>query len=41
VRREEGGALEFLVKQTNTRRDGELIAEARSVVVVRNPAVPQ
>ncbi|MEU9330823.1 MaoC family dehydratase N-terminal domain-containing protein [Streptomyces canus] len=36
-----GGALEFLVKQTDISRHGELIAEARSVVVVRNPEVPQ
>ena len=34
-----GGALEFLVKQTDIRRDHEPIAETRSVIVVRNPEV--
>lgn len=35
-----GGALEFLVKQTEITRDGELVAEAECVIVVRNqPAV--
>jgi N-terminal half of MaoC dehydratase len=34
-----GGALEFLVKQTEIRRDGRPIAETRSVLVVRNPEV--
>jgi acyl dehydratase len=32
-----GGALEFVVKQTDITRDGEPIAQARSVIVVRNP----
>jgi hydroxyacyl-ACP dehydratase HTD2-like protein with hotdog domain len=36
-----GGALEFLVKQTDVHRGTELIAEARSVIVVRNPEVPR
>jgi acyl dehydratase len=31
------GALEFLVKQTSISRGEELVAEARSVLVVRNP----
>jgi hypothetical protein len=34
-----GGALEFLVKQTDIRRDQQPIAETRSVIVVRNPEV--
>lgn len=34
-----GGALEFLVKQTEISRDGQPIGQARSVIVVRNPAV--
>ena len=33
------GALEFLVKQTSVSRGAELIAEASSVLVVRNPEV--
>ncbi|MFD7845611.1 MaoC family dehydratase N-terminal domain-containing protein [Nocardia sp. NPDC059764] len=32
-----GGALEFLVKQTGISRGEELVAEASSVIVVRNP----
>ncbi|MEU9047631.1 MULTISPECIES: MaoC family dehydratase N-terminal domain-containing protein [unclassified Kitasatospora] len=36
-----GGALEFLVKQTDVHRGTELIAEARSVIVVRDPEVPR
>jgi acyl dehydratase len=36
-----GGALEFLVKQTDITRDGQLVAEAQSVIVVRNPEVSQ
>ena len=34
-----GGAMEFVVKETEVRRDGELVATATSTVVVRNPAV--
>ncbi len=34
-----GGALEFLVQQTDITRDGQPIATARAVMVVRNPAV--
>ncbi|MGW5239210.1 MaoC family dehydratase N-terminal domain-containing protein [Monashia sp. NPDC004114] len=36
-----GGALEFVVKQTNITRAGEAVAEMRSVIVVRNPEVAQ
>ncbi|MFE5585504.1 MaoC family dehydratase N-terminal domain-containing protein [Kitasatospora sp. NPDC056531] len=36
-----GGALDFLVKRTDVHRGTELIAEAQSVLVVRNPEVPQ
>lgn len=32
-----GGALEFLVNDTEVRRGDELIAETRTVIVVRNP----
>ncbi|MGW3044315.1 MaoC family dehydratase N-terminal domain-containing protein [Kitasatospora sp. NPDC001159] len=35
------GALDFLVKRTDVHRGTELIAETRSVIVVRNPEVPQ
>lgn len=34
-----GGAMEFVVKQTEVRRDGDLIATATCVVVVRHPEV--
>jgi MaoC dehydratase-like protein len=37
--RKKGGALEFLVKKTDITRDGELVAEATAVIVVRNPEV--
>ena len=33
-----GGALELLTKKTDVTRDGQPIAEAVSVIVVRNPA---
>jgi acyl dehydratase len=36
-----GGALEFVVKQTDITRGDELVAQAQSVVVVRNPEVTQ
>ncbi|SBT54948.1 MaoC family dehydratase N-terminal domain-containing protein [Micromonospora narathiwatensis] len=36
-----GGALEFLVRRTDVIRDGDLVAEATSVIVVRNPEVPR
>jgi hypothetical protein len=36
-----GGVLEFVVKQTEITRGDELVAHARSVVVVRNPEVGQ
>jgi hypothetical protein len=36
-----GGALELLVKQTGISRDGDLVAQAQSVIVVRNPEVTQ
>ncbi|MEU6578911.1 MaoC family dehydratase N-terminal domain-containing protein [Streptomyces sp. NPDC046805] len=36
-----GGALEFLVKQTDITCGGQLVAEAQSVIVVRNPEVSQ
>ncbi|MGW6391636.1 MaoC family dehydratase N-terminal domain-containing protein [Streptomyces sp. NPDC055103] len=39
VSSKKGGALEFLVKQTDVSRGGELIAQAQSVIVVRNPEV--
>ena len=32
-----GGALEFLVKQTEITRNGSLLAEATSTIVVQNP----
>ncbi|MFD2764294.1 MaoC family dehydratase N-terminal domain-containing protein [Micromonospora eburnea] len=32
-----GGALEFLVRRTDITRGGDLVAEATSVIVVRNP----
>jgi hypothetical protein len=35
-----GSTLEFLVKQSGITRDGELIAEASSTIVVRRPEVP-
>lgn len=34
-----GGVMEFLIKQTDITRDGTLIAEATSTIVVRNPEV--
>jgi acyl dehydratase len=34
-----GGALDFLVKDTEVRRGEELLAVATSVIVVRNPEV--
>lgn len=34
-----GGAMEFLIKQTDISRDGKLIAEATSTLIVRNPEV--
>jgi acyl dehydratase len=34
-----GRALEFLVRQTDITRDGELVAEAGSTIVVRHPVV--
>ncbi|MFD8778485.1 MaoC family dehydratase N-terminal domain-containing protein [Streptomyces sp. NPDC059916] len=36
-----GDALEFLVKQTDITRGGQLVAEAQSVIVVRNLEVSQ
>lgn len=36
-----GGALEFLVKETEISRDCELVAESRSVIVVRHPEAAQ
>lgn len=36
-----GGALEFLVKETDITRDGQPVAQARSVIVVRHPEVEQ
>jgi hypothetical protein len=33
-----GGALEFLIKQTEITRNGERIAQAESIIVVRNPS---
>ncbi|MET8422704.1 MaoC family dehydratase N-terminal domain-containing protein [Nocardia sp. NPDC004860] len=37
-----GGALDFLVRQTAvTRTDGSLLADLRSVLVVRNPGASQ
>lgn len=36
-----GGALEFVVKQTDvTRVDGTAVAELTSVIVIRNPGAP-
>jgi hypothetical protein len=32
-----GGALEFLIKKTDVTRDGELIAEATTTIVVPHP----
>ena len=34
-----GGALEFVVKRTDITRGEDLVAQTRSVVVVRNPEV--
>ncbi len=34
-----GGALEFVAKQTRVTRGDELVADLRSVIVVRNPEV--
>lgn len=39
VAAKEGGALELLTKQTDVTRDGEPVAEAVTVLVVRNPEV--
>lgn len=36
-----GGAMEFLVKQTDITRGDELVAEATTVIIVRNPEVGQ
>jgi acyl dehydratase len=36
-----GGAMEFLVKQTDITRDGELVAEATATIIVRNPEVTE
>jgi acyl dehydratase len=38
VAAKKGGALELLTKETSVTRDGQPIAEAVSVIVVRNPA---
>lgn len=32
-----GGALEFVVKQTDVKRGGELLAEARCTIALRHP----
>ncbi|MCK2243744.1 MULTISPECIES: MaoC family dehydratase N-terminal domain-containing protein [unclassified Crossiella] len=32
-----GGALQFLIKQTDITRDGDLLAEASTVIIVRDP----
>lgn len=32
-----GGALDFVVKQTEIKRNDQLVAEATNVIVVRNP----
>ena len=32
-----GGALEFVIKKTDVTRDGELIAEATTTIVVPHP----
>lgn len=37
VSSKKGGAMEFLVKRTDITRDGELVAEATSTIIVRNP----
>jgi acyl dehydratase len=34
-----GGALEFVVKQTDITRDGQPVAQTRSVIVIRRPEV--
>jgi acyl dehydratase len=34
-----GGALDFLIKETVVRRGSELVAEARTTIVVQNPEV--
>jgi hypothetical protein len=34
-----GGALEFVVKQTDVKRDKELLAEIRFVIALRHPEV--
>jgi acyl dehydratase len=34
-----GGALEFVVKQTDITRDGQPVAQTRSVIVIRHPEV--
>lgn len=39
VSSKKGGALEFLTRRTGITRGGEPIAEATSVIIVRNPAV--
>ena len=37
VYEKKGGALEFMVKETDIARGDELVAQTRTVVVVRNP----
>lgn len=32
-----GGAMEFVVKDTEVRRDGELVATGRTTIIVRHP----
>jgi acyl dehydratase len=34
-----GGALELLTKETSVTRDGQPIADAITVIIVRNPEV--
>ena len=36
-----GGALEFLIKETDVTRNGEFVARARTTIVVRNTEVPR
>ncbi|MPY85553.1 MAG: MaoC family dehydratase [Actinophytocola sp.] len=36
-----GGAMEFLLKRTDITRDGELVAEATSTIIVRNPEMAE
>jgi hypothetical protein len=36
-----GGALEFVVKQTDVMRDGETLAEIRFVIALRHPEVTE